>query len=102
MAEVPSPPSASDPDLDLGLVARLERFDPEPQRERVRRVIALMLLCLLAGTLVWIFVLVSLGAVDSATLSTLLTGIFTPLLTAAGVGTGFYFGSSSAGKGPLR
>lgn len=81
-------------------VIRHASFDPEQHRERVRGVITVVLLVQLGGAMTWILVLVSLGLIDTPTLSALLTGVLTPLLTAAGVGTGFYFGSQSSRPNP--
>lgn len=84
---------------DNGLIAGLSPYDPEPERESTRGRLAVLLLLIVAGTLAWILILVTAKRVDTTTLNTLLTGVFTPILTSAGVGTAFYFGSTkSSGK----
>lgn len=83
-------------DIGLGLIKYVKDYNPEPQRERLRGIIALTLIGILAGSLVWIMTLVSIRAIDATTLNTLLTGVFTPLLAATGVATGFYFATTKS------
>jgi hypothetical protein len=71
------------------------RYDPEPERERMRGYIALGLLGMLALVLLLAFISVWVG-MNAEVLRTVLTIIFGPLVTLVSAATGFYYGSRSS------
>jgi hypothetical protein len=80
------------PYYDLsGISATESKFDPEPQREKMRGRIAMGLLLMVAGIVAISFISLWFG-MDTDTLQTLLTIIFGPIVALAGTATGFYFG----------
>jgi hypothetical protein len=97
----PSSPSPVDlsretpPPVDQQNIPTGPPFDPEPQRERIRGVIALGLLCMLAVVLLLAFISMWLK-MDTEALRTVLTIIFGPLVTLVSAATGFYYGSRSS------
>jgi hypothetical protein len=84
------PPPTVEPSIPEG-----GRFDPEPQRERIRGYVALGLLGMLALVLVLAFISMWCR-MELEVLRTVLTIIFGPLVTLVSAATGFYYGSRSS------
>jgi hypothetical protein len=72
-------------------------FDPAPHRELMRGRIGRYMVVLIAFYAVGITSLAAwlVRPFDSQLVSTLLTGVFTPLITVVGTVVGFYFGSEA-------
>ncbi|MDQ2835332.1 MAG: hypothetical protein M3Y50_16635 [Acidobacteriota bacterium] len=73
-------------------------YDPRPQQENVRGIIALFLVGLLAATIAAAFVMLWLHPDRSRELHDLLALTFGPLVALVGAATGYYFGSRAAEK----
>jgi hypothetical protein len=72
-------------------------YDPARARERMRGVIAVLLLLFLAAVIVAGFVTLWLDLAAIEELDTLLTITFAPLVGLVGAVTGFYYGARAAG-----
>jgi len=84
------------PTTDLGPIVaampfRLLRHDPEPQREKIRGVLAVGLFALVAALALFAFVATAFDWLTSDELQAL-QPIFAALITLAGTALGFYFG----------
>jgi len=82
-----------------GLSAPLERpYDPAPEREKKRGLIALVLVASLCGIIVLAFAFiffVPAAAANIELLKSVLEIIFAPIVGLVGAVTGFYFGEKS-------
>ncbi len=70
-------------------------YDPEPEREKKRGQIALILILLLVGIVFGSFVTLSFGWVKPDALEKLLTVVFAPIVGLVGAVTGFYYGGKA-------
>lgn len=70
-------------------------YDPSPHRERMRGIIVLTLLGILAGIIAAAFIALWLEAISSADLQTLLNLVFSPIIGLVGAAAGFYYGGRS-------
>lgn len=70
-------------------------YDPAPEREKIRGIIALTLILLFVATVLLSFLSLWLGWVAVDDLETFLKLVLGPIIALAGSATGFYFG----GKG---
>ena len=71
-------------------------YDPAPEREKVRGIIALTLILLLVGTVLLSFLSLWLEWVTAKDLESLLKLVLAPIVALAGSATGFYFGGKSS------
>lgn len=76
----------------------MEKYDPRPQEDTARRVIAYVLLGMLAGVLLFSFVSLIIAQVksnkeDVDSLIKVLQIILSPLIALVSAATGFYYGS---------
>lgn len=87
-------------------------FDPEKEREEMRRNFTNWLLCILAGTLIAAFLMMAIIATrgdkeaferEADLLMKMMTLVFGPLVALIGSAVGFYFGSNSTAlSGPAK
>jgi hypothetical protein len=97
------PPVVASVDLDQGKPPsevqppETKPYDPEPHRDRMRGVLALVLLGTLAGTVVFSFVVILWKPDRSKDVHDLLGIVFSPLVALVGAATGYYFGSRDQG-----
>jgi hypothetical protein len=104
--EIASPPDELDLTVKPGEVesaaglSRLEQkpYDPAPEREKKRGLIALVLVAALCGIIVLAFAFVFVMPVTTTNIEALksvLEIIFAPIVGLVGAVTGFYFGEKS-------
>lgn len=77
------------------LVPSDKPYDPNEDRESVRSVVAVTLLVLLFGTVVFSFLVLMAKLIPFSELKDLLTIVFGPIITLLGAVTGFYYGEKS-------
>ena len=70
-------------------------YDPAPEREKIRGIIALTLILLLVGTVLLSFLSLWLEWVTAKDLESLLKLVLAPIVALAGSAIGFYFGGKS-------
>ena len=67
-------------------------YNSDEDRERIRGLVALVLIGLLAAVVVGSFIGLATGTIEMKDLKELLTILFGPLIALVGAATGFYFG----------
>lgn len=72
-------------------------FDPEPQREKIRGYLALILVGLVVVLSVLTYTFLAKGWISGDDVQTL-SPVFTALVTLAGTAVGFYFGGGKGGS----
>lgn len=87
--EAPPPDSLAPPPRD-------KPFDPEPQREKIRGVLALILVSLVVVLSVLTYWFLAQGWISGDDVQTL-SPVFTALVTLTGTAVGFYFGGGKGG-----
>ncbi|MGH6662554.1 MAG: hypothetical protein ACREB6_13525 [Rhodospirillales bacterium] len=85
--EQPSPPEL--------LTFRTKPYDPEEDRERLRGVIAIIIVGLLVGIVIFSFVTLWFKWVAVTDLKSVLELVLSPIVALVGSVTGFYYGGRS-------
>jgi hypothetical protein len=88
--EAPPPDTLAPPPRD-------KPFDPEPQREKIRGVLALILVSLVVLLSVMTYGFLAKGWINGDDVQTL-SPVFTALVTLTGTAVGFYFGGGKGGS----